>query len=148
MELLIKKIKTITEELSYADPRNKAYIKVENTDIKINFYEFLIFYADWLLDPQSQEKIKEMIYLEITKTIPSFINADEEEIEKLKFSLDCQDDEEFKKIFQPLLPNTETIANNIDRKIKEICLNEIIDRIAKEKEEWKREVCSLYQNNN
>jgi len=148
MELLIEKIKTTAEELSYADPRNRAYIKVENPDIKINFSEFLSFYADWLLDPQNQEKIKEMIYLEITKTIPSFINMTEEEIEKLKFSLDCQNDEEFKKIFQPLLPNIETIADNIDLKINIICLNEILDRIAEEKEEWKREVYFLYQNNN
>ncbi len=148
MELLIEKIKTIAEELSYADPRNKAYIKVENTAIKINFSEFLSFYADWLLNPQNQEKIKEMIYLEITKTIPSFINVDEEEIEKLKFSLDCRNDEEFKKIFQPLLSNTETIADNIDQKIKKICLNEILGRIAEEKEERKKKIYHLYINYN
>lgn len=147
MELLIKKTKILVEGLSYADPQNRAYIKIEDTDININFYEFLSFYTDWLQNPQNQEKIKEMIYLEITDKIPSFMKMSGDEIEELKSSLDC-DDEEFKKIFQPLLPNVETVANNIDLKINMICLNEILGRIAEEKEERKKKIYFLYQNNN
>lgn len=148
MELLTEKIKFLAEELSCADPRNKAYIKVENPDININFSEFLSFYVDWLLDPSNQEKIEEMIYLEITDKIPSFIKMSNDEIEKLKSSLNCQDDEEFKKMFQPLLFNIETIMNSIDKKIKKICLNKILDRITEKRKKWKKEFYSLYINYN
>ncbi len=145
--MLFEKIKTLIEDLSFADPQNKAYLKIEDTDIKINFYDFLSFYVSWLQNPQNKKKIKEMIYLEISETIPPFVDMTEEEVEKLKFSLGCQD-KDFKKIFQPLLPNIEIIADNIDQEINIICLNEILDKTTKEEAEQKKKFINLYQNNN
>ncbi len=146
MGLLIEKIKILAKELSRADPRNKAYIKVKDADININFSEFLMFYTDWLLNLQNQKEIKEMIYLEITDKIPSFINMTKEEIEKLKFSLGYND-EEFTRTFFHLL-NIETVADNIDKQINIICLNEMLGKIAEKKGKWKRKIYSLYINYN
>jgi len=143
---LIEKLKTIVEELSYADPRDKAHIRIENLDININFSEFLSFYVDWLLDSQNQEKIKEMIYAEIADKIPFFLDMTKEEIEASKHSLGY-DDKKFTRTFFPLL-NIEAVADNIEKQINIICLDEMLGKIAEEKEEWKREVYSLYQNNN